>query len=67
MLRQEFQFQSIDALADSVGIERRVKIAVIGPTTASFMRDVLKMHVDVVAPRPTSNDLASAVAKFDRG
>ena len=37
-----------------------------GPTTASFMQDVLKLHVDVVAPRPTSRDLASAISAFDR-
>lgn len=59
---ERFQFQGIV----SVGNKQRVRIAVIGPTTASFMRDILKLHVDVVAPRPTSKDLASVIAAFDR-
>ena len=64
-LLDQFQFQGIDSSTGLVGNKQRVRIAVIGPTTASFMRDTLKLHVDVVAPRPTSKDLASAVAAFD--
>ncbi|KAL4065617.1 tetrapyrrole biosynthesis, uroporphyrinogen III synthase [Scleroderma yunnanense] len=64
-LLKEFQFQSIDSSAESRDVEQRVKIAVIGPTTASFVQDILKLHVDVVAPKPTSNDLASAIVRFD--
>ena len=65
-LLDQFQFQGIDSSTPGfVGNKQRVRIAVIGPTTASFMRDTLKLHVDVVAPRPTSKDLASAIAAFD--
>ncbi|KIK93597.1 hypothetical protein PAXRUDRAFT_144734 [Paxillus rubicundulus Ve08.2h10] len=42
-----------------------LKIAVIGPTTASFLRDTLKLQVDVVASKPTPEMLSSAVAAFD--
>lgn len=42
-----------------------LKMAVIGPTTASFLRDTLKVRVDVVAPKPTPDVLCSAVAAFD--
>ncbi|KAH0834148.1 beta-glucan synthesis-associated protein-domain-containing protein [Lanmaoa asiatica] len=42
-----------------------LKVAVIGPTTASFLRDTLKMRVDVVAPKPTADELCSAVVAFD--
>jgi uroporphyrinogen-III synthase len=40
-------------------------VAVIGPTTASFLRDTLAVRVDVVAPRPTPDALCHAVAAFD--
>ena len=64
-LLERFQFQRIDSSAGLVGNKQRVRIAVIGPTTALFTRDALKLHVDVVAPRPTSKDLASAISAFD--
>ncbi|KAF8837893.1 tetrapyrrole biosynthesis, uroporphyrinogen III synthase [Paxillus ammoniavirescens] len=42
-----------------------LKIAVIGPTTASFLRDTLKLQVDVVSSKPTPESLSSAVVAFD--
>lgn len=42
-----------------------LKVAVIGPTTASFLRDTLKVRVDVVAPKPTPDALCGAVVGFD--
>ncbi|KAG8215429.1 tetrapyrrole biosynthesis, uroporphyrinogen III synthase [Butyriboletus roseoflavus] len=41
------------------------KVAVIGPTTASFLRDTLNVRVDVVPPKPTPDALCSAVVAFD--
>ncbi|KIM68402.1 hypothetical protein SCLCIDRAFT_105448, partial [Scleroderma citrinum Foug A] len=64
-LLEQLQFQCINSSAELVGNKQRVRIAVIGPTTASFMQDALKLRVDVVAPRPTSKDLASAISAFD--
>ena len=42
-----------------------LSVAVIGPTTASFLRDTLGVRVDVVAPKPTPDALCSAVVAFD--
>lgn len=42
-----------------------LKIAVIGPTTASFLRGTLKLQVNVVASKPTPESLSSAVVAFD--
>ncbi|KAF8555183.1 tetrapyrrole biosynthesis, uroporphyrinogen III synthase [Imleria badia] len=42
-----------------------LSVAVIGPTTASFLRDTLKMRVDVVASKPTPDALSRAVVAFD--
>ncbi|KAG6377781.1 tetrapyrrole biosynthesis, uroporphyrinogen III synthase [Boletus reticuloceps] len=50
-------FQRLDAL----------KVAAIGPTTASFIRDTLKMRVDVVALKPSPDALCHDVVAFDDG
>lgn len=42
-----------------------LRVAAIGPTTASFLRDTLKMRVDVVASKPTPDALCRAVVAFD--
>ena len=42
------------------------KIAAIGPVTASFLRDELDMHVDVISPSPTAQDLVAAVVLHDK-
>jgi len=42
-----------------------LSVAVIGPTTASFLRDTLEVRVDVVAPKPTPDALCDAIAAFD--
>ncbi|KAF8127643.1 tetrapyrrole biosynthesis uroporphyrinogen III synthase [Boletus edulis] len=50
-------FQRLDVL----------KVATIGPTTASFLRDTLKMRVDVVALKPSPDALCRDVVAFDDG
>lgn len=45
--------------------EPTFKVAAIGPTTASFLRERLKMRVDVVSPRPTPDALCSAIVASD--
>lgn len=42
-----------------------LRVAAIGPTTASFLWDTLKVRVDVVPPKPTPDALCSAVVAFD--
>ncbi|KAI5991248.1 hypothetical protein EDD15DRAFT_2369182 [Pisolithus albus] len=53
--------------ADELGHGRKemVKVAAIGPTTASALRDELGLRVDVVAPKPTPAELAGAIVRFD--
>ncbi|KAI6119106.1 tetrapyrrole biosynthesis, uroporphyrinogen III synthase [Pisolithus croceorrhizus] len=59
-------------LADTGGVDEHghgrkeiAKVAAIGPTTASCLRDELGLRVDVVAPKPTPAELASAIVAFD--
>lgn len=40
-------------------------VASIGPTTTAFLRDGLQLAVDVTAPKPSPDALASAVKYFD--
>lgn len=42
------------------------KIAAIGPVTASFLRNELNMHVDVISPKPTAQDLVAAIGLYDK-
>ncbi|KAI1795419.1 tetrapyrrole biosynthesis uroporphyrinogen III synthase [Ganoderma leucocontextum] len=44
---------------------RRARLAVIGPTTASALKTELKLSVDVVAAKPNPEALAEGIAKFD--
>ncbi|KAI6026985.1 tetrapyrrole biosynthesis, uroporphyrinogen III synthase [Pisolithus marmoratus] len=68
-LRDRFFFRRLVGTGDADehrhGRKRTAKVAVIGPTTASFLRDELGLRVDVVAPKPTPAELASAIAAFD--
>ncbi|KAF9235000.1 tetrapyrrole biosynthesis, uroporphyrinogen III synthase [Melanogaster broomeanus] len=52
-IRDIFQLRDFDPFKQSSTEKPSLKIAVIGPTTASFLRDTLKLQVDVVAPKPT--------------
>ncbi|KIJ64321.1 hypothetical protein HYDPIDRAFT_90635 [Hydnomerulius pinastri MD-312] len=42
-----------------------IKIAAIGPTTATFLQDTLKLPVNVVASKPTPDELVSAIFAVD--
>ncbi|PFH45636.1 hypothetical protein AMATHDRAFT_158395 [Amanita thiersii Skay4041] len=41
------------------------KIAAIGPTTSKYLGDVLHLHVDVTASKPTPEDLLAAIRDAD--
>ncbi|KAI0334255.1 tetrapyrrole biosynthesis uroporphyrinogen III synthase [Cubamyces sp. BRFM 1775] len=51
------------ANASSVG--RRARIACIGPTTATFLRNELHVEVAVVAEKPTPEALSEGIATWD--
>ncbi|KAF8064273.1 tetrapyrrole biosynthesis, uroporphyrinogen III synthase [Lyophyllum atratum] len=42
------------------------RVAAIGPVTASYLRDELKIHVDTVPPQPKPQDLVAAIIAYDR-
>ena len=45
---------------------KKMKIASIGPTTATFLREVLELQVDAVASKPTPEELVLSIVAFDR-
>ncbi|KAF9221800.1 tetrapyrrole biosynthesis uroporphyrinogen III synthase [Gyrodon lividus] len=64
-LHNVFRLGGLDTYPQTSTEKPTLKIAVIGPTTASFLQDTLKLQVDVVAPKPTPERLAGAVVAFD--
>jgi uroporphyrinogen-III synthase len=46
---------------------RSARLAAIGPTTATSMRDEMQVRVDVVSAKPTPSDMVDAVLAYDRG
>ncbi|KAI6137664.1 tetrapyrrole biosynthesis, uroporphyrinogen III synthase [Pisolithus tinctorius] len=50
---------------DDTGGTEIAKVAAIGPTTASFLREEMGLRVDVVAPKPNPAELANTIAAFD--
>jgi uroporphyrinogen-III synthase len=59
ILRNVFDLPMLDAPTSQV--PPIVRLAAIGPTTSAFLKDRLKMRVDVVAPKPTPVELAGAI------
>ncbi|KAJ7637681.1 tetrapyrrole biosynthesis, uroporphyrinogen III synthase [Mycena polygramma] len=64
-LRQQFDFRPADAITSSA--KRAARIASIGPTTSTFLQEKLNISVDVVAPKPTPEDLLHAINAYDTG
>ena len=60
ILRRHFDF----SMSEENG--RKMKIASIGPTTATFLREGLELQVDAVASKPTPEELVSSIVAFDR-
>ncbi|KAL7278482.1 hypothetical protein ACG7TL_007481 [Trametes sanguinea] len=46
--------------------KRRARIAAIGPTTSTFLREELGMEVAVVAEKPTPESLSEGIADWER-
>ncbi|KAJ7608129.1 tetrapyrrole biosynthesis, uroporphyrinogen III synthase [Mycena polygramma] len=64
-LRQQFDFRPADAITSLA--KRAARIASIGPTTSTFLQEKLNISVDVVAPKPTPEDLLQAISAYDTG
>ncbi|OSD03820.1 tetrapyrrole biosynthesis uroporphyrinogen III synthase [Trametes coccinea BRFM310] len=50
----------------SPSAKRRARIAAIGPTTSTFLREELDMEVAVVAEKPTPESLSEGIADWER-
>ncbi|KAI0632717.1 tetrapyrrole biosynthesis uroporphyrinogen III synthase [Trametes polyzona] len=58
---------AIPAAHGSQSIPRRhARVAAIGPTTATFLRDELHLEVAVVSDKPTADALSEGVVEWDR-
>ncbi|KAJ6494744.1 tetrapyrrole biosynthesis, uroporphyrinogen III synthase [Mycena vitilis] len=64
-LRQQFDFRP--ANANTSLAKRAPRIASIGPTTSTFLQENLNISVDVVASKPTPEDLLHAINAYDTG
>ncbi|KAJ7931433.1 tetrapyrrole biosynthesis, uroporphyrinogen III synthase, partial [Mycena leptocephala] len=63
-LRRHFDLRSADASTPSLP-QRAARIASIGPTTSTFLRDKLNVSVDAVAFKPTPDDLLHSIGAYD--
>lgn len=59
-LRCHFDLPSLD----SVSSASAVHVAAIGPTTASFLEETLRIRVDVTPSKPSAESLLTAIAAF---
>jgi uroporphyrinogen-III synthase len=64
-LRQRFDMIYGDEGPAMSGGRRSVDVATIGPTTTTFLRNSLGLHVAVESPKPTAEVLAGAIAAYD--
>ena len=64
ILKKYFDVPMHDRVEGATG-NRRARLAVIGPTTATALETELKMRVDVVAAKPNAEALAEGIARFD--
>ncbi|KDQ52451.1 hypothetical protein JAAARDRAFT_61977 [Jaapia argillacea MUCL 33604] len=67
ILRKRFQLSPSTESSTSTSISTLAipRIAAIGPTTSTYLRDALHIPVHVVSPRPKAEDLAQAIDAFD--
>lgn len=66
-LREHFRVESTSTPESPSSTKSKKKfpvarIAAIGPTTASHLKDALSLHVDAVAAKPTPTELATAIS-----
>ncbi|KAJ3986976.1 tetrapyrrole biosynthesis uroporphyrinogen III synthase [Lentinula detonsa] len=60
-LQMHFRFRTIDTSQLSTDDRSLVRIAAIGPTTASFLRDNLHLHVDAMPSKPNPESLSKVI------
>ncbi|KAL0952797.1 hypothetical protein HGRIS_007022 [Hohenbuehelia grisea] len=66
VLRRHFILPSTsEAWSQSPSVRLQARLAAIGPTTSSHLRDSLGLEVHVTASKPTAEDLVSAIFEYD--
>jgi uroporphyrinogen-III synthase len=67
ILRKHFLIQELQSKTTIPTLSdlRRTKVAAIGPTTDSFLRDDLHLHVHAVAPKPVPDEIVSVIKSND--
>ncbi len=65
MLENYFSLPRIEA---NTGSSNRppAKIATIGPTTFTFVQEMLRLHVAATASKPSPDDLLSAIQRVEQ-
>jgi len=63
ILKKHFKLPGLDD--DHSSHNQHVHLAAIGPTTYAFLRESLRLSVDVTPPKPTPEALAGAMLSFD--
>ncbi|TFK37545.1 tetrapyrrole biosynthesis, uroporphyrinogen III synthase [Crucibulum laeve] len=64
ILRKHFDLRAYQPPSDS-SQNGHPKVAAIGPVTLKFLHDTLNLHVEVVPPQPTPEDLVDAISIHD--
>ncbi|GLB44547.1 putative uroporphyrinogen-III synthase HemD [Lyophyllum shimeji] len=64
ILNNHFDFESAEP--DTERSISRPRVAAIGPVTAAFLRDELKIRVDATSSKPTPEDLLAAIVAHDQ-
>ncbi|OCH84534.1 tetrapyrrole biosynthesis uroporphyrinogen III synthase [Obba rivulosa] len=67
ILRKHFNLQGAEPEQVNGGSLSTPQIAAIGPTTSTFLRDTLRLNVNVVPTRPVADALVSAIVHLDGG
>jgi uroporphyrinogen-III synthase len=67
ILRKHFLIEDLQSKTTTPTLSdlRRTKVAAIGPTTDSFLRDELHLHIHAVAPKPTPDEIVSVIKSND--
>lgn len=68
ILRKHFLLEDLQSKTTPTPSDlRRTKVAAIGPTTNSFLRDDLHIRIHAMAAKPTPDDIVSVIKSNDIG
>ncbi|KAI3612634.1 uroporphyrinogen-iii synthase [Moniliophthora roreri] len=64
-LQEHFELPEETSNKSCDGSKPAARVAAIGPTTDTYLRETLHLRVDAMAAKPTPEDLVSAIVSFD--